>query len=245
MDGSVATNGRLGKRRVPVGGFSLLELLIVLSIMVGVAALVWPSLSRPLADSTAQQAGNQLRDQLSSCRRAAMLDAEPMLVRFEVGTSSLAWGNWTQLLDESAAMLHSESNPLTVWQLPSDIVVDDVRFRDGAGEPGTITNASPIDSDDVMTGTDTAMISETLPLEFASTEAAPDNFSATDVQRQYLPFLPDGQTRDTVIVLRDIDNGSRVEVELDAVTGMMRTLRLPKAPTQSQMPFNYQTAEQL
>ena len=63
---------------VPVrGGYSLLELLIVLTVLVGLLAIAWPSLSKPLANSDLLEAGNQLRTQLSEARLLAPGDETP------------------------------------------------------------------------------------------------------------------------------------------------------------------------
>src|SRR6056297_1572306 len=85
-------------------GFSLLELMIVLGIMVGAAALTFPRLTRPLSESDAQQAANRLRDGLSECQQTASLHGVPLFVRLQAGESRIVWGDWSVLLAEETSL---------------------------------------------------------------------------------------------------------------------------------------------
>ncbi|TWU38479.1 pilus assembly FimT family protein [Novipirellula artificiosorum] len=221
--------------------FSLLELLIVLAIMVALAAVAWPSLRRPMADSTVHQAAAALRDQISSCRQAAAMHGQPRLMRFESGQSSVRWGTWTDLIAEQLRDASSlEASPLDASTLSAanngEESLDDASVTGGLWE-------LPIDVviDDVQLDTQTYETPESLPLTGLSeavTQASEDeSFEWGDAAQStdpldenptswYLPFLPNGQTRDAVIVLRDVVSGSRVALEIDAVTGMMRTSRM-------------------
>ncbi|MHB8972780.1 MAG: pilus assembly FimT family protein [Pirellulaceae bacterium] len=70
---------------VRVGGFSLLELIIVLAILAMLLAVAWPSLRRPVMRSAAQQAARQLVKDLARARMAAIDSGQVMRFRFEPG----------------------------------------------------------------------------------------------------------------------------------------------------------------
>jgi prepilin-type N-terminal cleavage/methylation domain-containing protein len=83
-------------RRPPTcRGFTLLEVLIVLAILVTLAAMSWPALQRPLAQSRLRGAAKQLRLELAGARLKALqsgtvyqLRYQPGSRRFEVATFS-------------------------------------------------------------------------------------------------------------------------------------------------------------
>lgn len=197
-----ATQGSVGR-----SGFSLLELMIVLTMMAAIGAVAWPSLRRPMADSSVQQAANQLRVQIADCRQSAAIEGQARLMRFEAGLTSVRRGPWNELVaqqlsDEGSvagnrsAIGESEQNQdVDSWELPIDVVVEEVQLDQR-----------------------TYVAAENFPSTLASREITGSQW--------YLPFLPNGQTRDAVIVLRDSVTGSRVALEIEAITGMMRTQRL-------------------
>lgn len=193
--------------RVSRSAFSLLELMIVLTMMVAIGAVAWPSLRRPMADSSVQQAANQLRVQIADCRQSAAIGGQARLMRFEAGLTSVRRGPWNELVSQqlsdgnsvggnrSAIGVSEKNQDVDSWELPIDIVVEEVQ----------------LDQRTYVAAEDSSSLSA--------------NREITESQ-WYLPFLPSGQTRDAVIVLRDSVTGSRVALEIEAVTGMMRTQRL-------------------
>lgn len=204
------------RRTTQRAAFSLLELMIVLTIMVAIGAIAWPSLRRPLADSSVQQAANQLRAEIADCRQSAALEGRPRLMRFAAGRSAVGQGPWDDLVTQQLADAqttatapemdpeHPADSKQGSWTLPADIVIDEVQLDQRSYAP-VDDDASPISVND--------------PLGLGD---APES-------QWYLPFLPSGQTRDAVIVLRDTVTGSRVAIEIEAVTGAMRTQRLRAA----------------
>ncbi len=222
--------------------FSLLELLIVLAIMVGMAALTFPRLTRPLADSDAHRAANRLRDEIAECRQAAMTSGEPLFLRLEAGGSEIEWGGWSVLmageLDGGNASWQPEvttsadrgdaagelsaitaPNRLRSYSMPPELVIDSVRWEPMIGQPerSDNENRSPGaggDSEQAVGGA-------------ANPEASEASVGRLDGERWYLPFLPSGRTRSCVIAVRDSVSGSRMGIEIDAVSGMARVVRLP------------------
>jgi len=181
--------------------------MIVLSMMVAIGVVAWPSLRRPMADSSVQQAANDLRLQIADCRQTAAIQGQPRLMRFEAGLTCVGCGPWNDLVVKQLTEASSidkaigapggnqETKDADSWELPIDIVVDEVQM-----DQRTYVEAG----------------------ESFEPSASGDPSEA----KWYLPFLPSGQTRDAVIVLRDLVTGSRVALEIEAVTGLMRTHRL-------------------
>lgn len=198
------------REKITRSAFSLLELMIVLTMMVAIGAVAWPSLRRPMADSSVQQAANQLRAQIADCRQLAAIEGQPRLMRFESGVTSVGRGPWNDLMAQQLADADStggatraigdaqDNQDADAWELPVDIVVDEVQ----------LDKRSYVEADESSPLTDTGDQVES---------------------KWYLPFLPSGQTRDAVIVLRDCVTGSRVALEIEAVTGLMRTQKLTAA----------------
>ena len=105
---------------IRVRGFSLLELLIVLAVMAGLAAVVFPSLTRPLAENEIGRAAASVRDMIAQCRSEAVLRQELQLIRFEANSSLVNWGDWQSLIADQ------ENNESRSLGLPDGIVIAQV-----------------------------------------------------------------------------------------------------------------------
>lgn len=243
------------RRRSRGGGFSMLELLIVLAIMVGVAALTFPRLTRPLAESDAHQAANDLRDAITECRQSAALSGQPLFMRLESLQSEVEWGGWTELLasqfgsadqgwqpepesessteDVLGRGLSAYPTGLKSARLPHGVVIESVHWISNVFADDPMSRMASTDGDPAAV-TDAAedrseeeRFSELIGSDDATgVDVASEAASAVDGERWFLPFLPSGRTRDCVIVLRDPLSGGRVGLELDSVTGMTRVRRL-------------------
>ena len=87
---------RLGRHRE---GFSLLELMLVLVVMIGVMALVWPAVARSVASSEIRDAARQLRERLVEARREAMDSGQPVLVRVSPGGRFVKSAAWREAIE--------------------------------------------------------------------------------------------------------------------------------------------------
>jgi len=241
--------------------------MIVLGIMVGVAALTFPRLTRPLAETEAHQAANRLREAITDCRQAAALRGEPLFLRLVAGETRVAWGDWSVLLaDESAGgtdaggapassvqqpagfaeATSAGESPTTTQQparqaasgrtsplqrslvLPHEVVVEAVRWGRASSSASGIAGGE----DETAGGAEPAATDAASPSPPPPTRAAagPAGAEAPPASGQwYLPFLPSGRTRNCQIILRDTLVGTRLMLELDAVTGMTRLERLTSA----------------
>jgi Tfp pilus assembly protein FimT len=81
-------------------GFSLLELLIVLSVMVGVVAVAFPRLTRPLAESEVQRAAGGVREVVGDCRQTASFFGQPLVMCLKAGSDEVVWGDWAGVIGE-------------------------------------------------------------------------------------------------------------------------------------------------
>lgn len=81
-------------------GWSLLELLIVLTVMVGVVGIAFPRLTRPLAESEVQRAASDFRDHMIDCRQGAVIAGRPFVLSLRRGSGDYVWGDWAAVLAE-------------------------------------------------------------------------------------------------------------------------------------------------
>ena len=73
---SQATSWRVGARESRAG-FTLVEVLVVLTVLVLAFSAAWPAVTRPLARTRVTQAARQLVDDLATARRWAIETARP------------------------------------------------------------------------------------------------------------------------------------------------------------------------
>lgn len=81
-------------------GFSLLELMIVLVIMVGILAVVWPNLRKPLESSAVREAAQIVRDAIDSARYQAAIEGEITFVRLQAAGVEVTSGSFASFLSE-------------------------------------------------------------------------------------------------------------------------------------------------
>ena len=231
---------------VPVrGGYSLLELLIVLTVLVGLLAIAWPSLSKPLANSDLLEAGNQLRTQLSEARLLAIQSGEPVIVRIECNSGMITFANWHQAmrpltlsdadpLDESGEAMvleevdtpeiESTSGAANVWAIPEGIVVDRViRQESTSNQDALCQDAS---NQDALRGTlglgdpldrenGTELETDLLP----ETDGTGFEESIADPRISWVWFLPQGQACEATLYLVDQDARRELKVQIHAWSG--------------------------
>ena len=231
---------------VPVrGGYSLLELLIVLTVLVGLLAIVWPSLSKPLANSDLLEAGNQLRTQLSEARLLAIQSGEPVIVRIECNSGMITFANWHQAmrpltlsdadpLDESGEAMvleevdtpeiESTSGAANVWAIPEGIVVDRVIRQESTSNQDALNRDAS--NQDALRGTlglgdpldrenGTELETDLLP----ETDGTGFEESIADPRISWVWFLPQGQACEATLYLVDQDARRELKVQIHAWSG--------------------------
>ncbi|MCA9131807.1 MAG: hypothetical protein KDA45_01575 [Planctomycetales bacterium] len=227
---------RRAPRRTPA--FTLLELVIVLLVMVGMLAVVWPNLQRPLRRTTLDEAAQMLRDAIDENRYQAMLLGQPRFIHLQQGSSELLAGTFAgftasssgglPLADSSQGESASPRNaagatagptsPAAVrsWQLPATVVVSQVRWtldillspEEDPGTPAGATDSSPAGTDSLLSDGESTLAS-----------------LASSGQSWWLPLTASGQGRDATIELFDTSIEETLTVTYAAATGALEIRR--------------------
>lgn len=193
-------------------GFTLLEVALTLGVMVVIASLTWPMVSRVFDTNRLRAAGDQLRAEFGQARSRTMTSGLPHVFRFEPNTANYEVTAWA---DPCAPVEASMSAAQSANQ-PSDL-----------GAPALQTGAS--DGTSAPAGSSV----RTLPqgITFLDIERSTDNRTAiaeeglaSTGQASAVPpilFYPDGTTSDAVVKIGN-DRGRFVEISLRGLTGIAR-----------------------
>ncbi|HBJ37719.1 MAG TPA: hypothetical protein DDZ51_23780 [Planctomycetaceae bacterium] len=97
------TNAPLRRAERP-GGFTIVELLLALAILVTLAAMVVPSFTGLLADRRVLRAGDQMRVEFMQARLAAMRSGRTYMVQLSTETHQLRIRPWVDANDMTEAL---------------------------------------------------------------------------------------------------------------------------------------------
>ena len=124
-------------------GYTLLEMLLVLAIMVLLGAIVLPAVSQPLGKSELRDAAKQVRTQLARARLEAIESGRVYQFRFQPGRRKfeVAVKSSLGLDDESDHQRADDDQPLQ-GELPSGVCFHD---QQAAKRPGDDETASGVD----------------------------------------------------------------------------------------------------
>lgn len=95
-----------GSRRA----FSLLEMMIVLVVMVGILAIAWPNLQKPLRRAGLSQATQKLREAIDESRYQAMTTGTPVFIQLRQGESEVRSGGLDAFAADESDMNASGNN---------------------------------------------------------------------------------------------------------------------------------------
>ena len=201
-------------------GFTLLELMIVLAILVMLIALVWPSLRRPVMRSAAQQASRQLVRDLARARMAAIDSGQIVALRFELGGTRYVVKLAESLGDSEGSdgtapevTAEGDAGNASVADTPTDFgfeaqLDEDVVFRD----------PSEVNNDELPPGSTLREMLEDERQETEEVKPLIDNERAEQAFSTPVFFYPTGRAENAVFVLQGPD-GYRVTVKLRGLTG--------------------------
>lgn len=125
-------------------GWSLLEVLIVLTVMVGVVGIAFPRLTRPLAELEVQRAASDFRDHMIDCRQASVLAGRPFVLSIRRGSGDYVWGDWAAVLAEGdgggmgSASIGGESDAAAANDTASASSVSGSRSGGETSEPSLV-----------------------------------------------------------------------------------------------------------
>ncbi|TWU17141.1 hypothetical protein Pla52o_54800 [Novipirellula galeiformis] len=222
--------------------FTLLELVIVLLVMVGIMAVVWPNLQRPLRRTTLDEAAEMLRDAIDQSRYQASLSGTPYFVQLRQGRSEIYSGTFDSFmaagdtgfaLNDSASAVapvatsQSRNAPLATpppaavraWRLPTTVVVSQVRW----------TLAAPSDPPfDSGPGEGGLPNDNRLDPPQRQSDSLPGTSGASlgaEDRQWWLPLSATGQGRDATIELYDTSIQETLRVTYASVTGALEIAR--------------------
>ncbi len=227
-------------------GFSLLELIIVLALMIGLLAVAWPNLQRPLRRNSISEAAQVLRGAIDDCRYQAITTGSPVFMQLRQGDSFARSGSFDSFMnfdselggaalggptnsENSAAAtqlgdLQSQSKlpALRTWNLPPTVIIRSVSW----------TLDSPSEEDDEEFESEGASqlnadpsSQSTLPLVAEIDSEASFAGLGQPQATWWLPLVATGQGRDAMIVLYDTSINEEMTVTFVSATGSLEISR--------------------
>jgi prepilin-type N-terminal cleavage/methylation domain-containing protein len=184
-------------------GLTLLEMILVLSVILAVAAVALPMLRGPMEDQRLKKTGDVLRAQWARARATAMQTGRMQLFQYQVGTdlySVISWYDESDLL-ESTPNAIVPTGPVSP-QLDARSALNPLGVR-GAKLPEGITFYAGESRSDAR-----------------AAEATSDLSGALATAGPPIVFFPDGSASDARVILTN--QRFFLEVRLRGLTGIAR-----------------------
>lgn len=221
----------VSRRSYAAGGFTLLEVALVIGLMVLLAAFAWPALQRRFEHSQLPESGDQMRSLLELTRAQAMMDHRRYRIRFAPnerqpivewekdpfqapGKFELVKADWTaddRLMGE--AQVHEVRPGRPEYTLP----LDDERSEQQQTETTEVVvggedGATPVAEDDSATAPPPAEKMDDAPI---------------DEKRPPLIFEPDGSSDWATLIIANVtpekpieDGAEQIWIEIDGRSGL-------------------------
>lgn len=226
----------MATNRLRQSGFSLLELIIVLVVMISLLAIAWPNLQRPLRRTTLSEAAQTLRSAIDDCRYHAMVTGQPMFIEFRQGEGLVRAGSFDDFMNPDAAgvgtavsapqpaaneklgnnqlpVAHQSS--LRTWRLPHPVVISLVRW--------TLTD--PVEESGPAPITESDALAEVQSNSMIDLDKDLDANPGASQQTWWLPLVATGQGRDATIILTDSTVNQQITVTFASATGALEISR--------------------
>ncbi|MEX2559654.1 MAG: prepilin-type N-terminal cleavage/methylation domain-containing protein [Pirellulales bacterium] len=177
--------------------FTLLETVLVLSLLVILAAMAWPALKGPMSGHRLRRSADQVRAEWARARNRAMLSGEIQAFVYLPGSDRfrvVAYADAQGTLQQAAAGSNTA----------------------GSDTPGSGTTASGTAAGDRFLPAGVVFAASTI-----SAAAAQAAFGAQGSWSDMILFYPDG-TSTKATVTHESEDGRQVPVELRGVTGGSR-----------------------
>lgn len=239
---------RVNHFRGPISnGFTLIELIIVLVIMVGVLAIAWPNLQKPLGRVKLDEASQTLREAIDESRHQAIRQNKSILIRLRKGATEVQSGS----IDTFAEQIGNEAgNPLgaagigrrnsvsseassgsepQVWKLPDDVVVVNVERTIEPTSSDATANGSSVASGSIASAAENSKIG-TPQRERSDPYVAPEDLSLEsdldDSEKEWwVPLNAMGVGSDAKITLLDKSTKKTIFVSYSSTTGGLEISR--------------------
>ncbi len=236
-------------------GFSLLELIIVLVVMVSLLAIAWPSLQRPLQRTSLNEAAQTLRSAIDDCRYQAISTGSPIFVQLRQGQEVVRAGSFESFLADLDGLQTSTPSTLQPANLQPASLQSTRSQPTGRQTNSAAAGLSQIAQPEIRTWTlpATVVISEVRwTLEAPAEELGDDSLDSVsavaEVQSDamvggglgngindalgqdagrtwWLPLVASGQGRDAAIVLLDTALNEELTVTFASATGALEIVK--------------------
>lgn len=185
-------------------GYTLMEMLLVVAIMVTVAAMVLPALYGPMQDQRLRKAADLIRAEWATTRLTAMKTGRIQLFRYDVGANTYALEAWQGDSDDTDPQV-----PATAASTP----------RMTARQEGDKT-ADPAALDAGKLPTDITFFQGQTTSDARSAQVdgtASSQTGSSSGESQMIVFYPDGTTTDATLTLTN--ERCFVQLKLRGLTG--------------------------
>ena len=188
-------------------GFSMLELMIVLVLMVGLLAIAWPNMQRLLRRTTLNEAAQVLREAIDEGRYEAITTGKPIFVQMQQGNHEVRTGSFANFANAEDAdkSLGTESNQSEAFSDSSATSQPGLGMRKNQDEKTPRTWR--------------------LPESIVITEVTWTSDSITDDNDWWLPISATGLSRNASIVLYDTSIHETMTVTYASATGALEIVR--------------------
>jgi Tfp pilus assembly protein FimT len=200
-----------------IGGFTIVELLLALAILVTLAAMVVPSFTGLLADRRVLRAGDQLRVEFMQARLAAMRSGRTYMVQLSTETHQLRVRPWVDANDMTEAL--DQTGGSSALLTGGSLMVGSMQQVDVAAEAREVDlpEGVMITSTNVQSSQRSFMIESQVQAEAAAGWGQP------------ILFYPDGTTSTAAVTVMSAGIG-QVIVLLRGLTGEATVTDVLAAP---------------
>lgn len=209
------------RSRCAPDGFTLLEVMMVLGLVVIIGSLSWPSLQRPLSNQRLSSGAKQVRVALARARLAAIESGEAQQVRFLPGKERYRVGAHEVLMphDDSAAASDENGPRLTQGgHKPVRIVTaEGTTAAPERWEEFRLPDYVKFAAEEIRDETEMTAQPVAAPMQTASDQAVTDDLDG-EAWSAPIVFAPDGSAEDATIRLLN-DRGMQIVVHVRGLTG--------------------------
>ncbi len=241
------------RRHRSVRGFSMLELMIVLVLMVGLLAIAWPNMQRMLRRTTLNEAAQVLREAIDEGRYEAITTGKPIFVQMQQGNHEVRTGSFANFANAEDAdkSIGAAANQVAVvsdptatsqqglgtrrtldektprtWRLPESIVITEVTWTSDSITDESDANAFASNADPASSDAKNLTDEPDNSIGNGTTDS---EIAIADLGTHHndwwLPISATGLSRNASIVLYDTSIHEKMTVTYASATGALEIVR--------------------